>query len=204
MHHRFVPVPRWVAATALLAAVAPALSACGPMLVGGAATVGVAAAQERSVGSAVDDATIQFQVSQRMLEASRSLFVRVGVEVVEGRVLMTGSVTTAEDRVEAVRIAWSVAGVKEVLNEIQINERGSVAAYLADVRITSQLRLQMLRDVEVNDINYSVDTVNATIYLMGIARDQAELDRVTGYARTISGVREVISHVRLRDDPRRV
>ena len=204
MHLRPILAVRGAAAAFALAALAPALSACGPMIVGGAATVGVAAAQERSVGNALDDTAIQFQINQRLLETSRSLYARVGVEVVEGRVLLTGSVTTPEDRVEAVRIGWGVSGVKEVLNEIQINERGSVAVYLADVRITSQLRFQMLRDVEINDINYSVDTVNGTIYLMGIARDQAELDRVTGFARSIAGVREVVSHVRLRDDPRRV
>jgi osmotically-inducible protein OsmY len=76
-------------------------------------------------------------------------------------------------------------------------------SYLNDARITAQLRFQILIDAEVADVNYSVDTVNGTVYLMGIAVDQAELDRVTDYARAISGVENVISHVRLSDDPRR-
>ena len=130
-------------------------------------------------------------------------FLRVGTEVLEGRVLLTGTVQNAEDRVEAVRLTWSVPGVREVLNEIQVAERGGIAANFADARITSTLRVQMLSDRNVRDVNYSIDTVNGIVYLMDIAQDQAELNRVLGYARNISGVKQVVNHVVLRDDPRR-
>ena len=72
-----------------------------------------------------------------------------------------------------------------------------------DVKITTQLRYQMLRDRNISDINFSVETVNGIVYLMGIARDQSELEKVTTHARNISGVQKVISHVRLSDDKRR-
>jgi len=191
-----------LSARVALVASALVLGACQSLLVGGAAVVGVAAVQERSVGAALDDATIQLLINQKLLEADEVLFLRVGIEVVEKRVLLTGSVNTPDDRVEAVRAAWQVDGVREVLNEIQIAERDTLS-YLNDARITAQFRFQILTDAEVADVNYSVDTVNGTVYLMGIAVDQAELDRVTDYARAISGVENVISHVRLADDPRR-
>jgi len=191
-----------LSARVALVASALALGACQSLLAGGAAVVGVAAVQERSVGAALDDATIQLLINQKLLETDEVLFLRVGIEVVEKRVLLTGSVLTPDDRVEAVRAAWQVDGVREVLNEIQIAERDALS-YLNDARITAQLRFQMLTDAEVADVNYSVDTVNSTVYLMGIAVDQAELNRVTDYARAISGVENVISHVRLADDPRR-
>ncbi|MDA0654775.1 MAG: BON domain-containing protein [Proteobacteria bacterium] len=178
-------------------------SGCAPAVIGAGATVGVAAAQERSVGNALDDATIQLQINQMMLEADRRLFADVSVEVVEGRVLLTGAVPNPEHRVEAVRIAWQVNGVSEVLNEIQIAERGGIGGFLSDVRISGQLRFRMLSDRQINDINYSIESVNGVIYLMGIARDQTELDTVINYARSISGVTQVVNHVRLRDDPRR-
>ena len=191
-----------LSARVALVASALVLGACQSLLLGGAALVGVAAVQERSVGAALDDATIQFLINQKLLETNEVLFLRVGIEVLEKRVLLTGSVTTPDNRVEAVRAAWQVDGVREVLNEIQIAERDAVS-YLNDARITAQLRFQMLTDAEVADVNYSVDTVNGTVYLMGIAVDQAELDRVSDYARAISGVENVIRHVRLSDDPRR-
>ena len=190
-------------ALATLIGSALVLAACQSLLVGGAAVVGVAAVQERSVGAALDDATIQLLINQKLLEADQNLFLRIGIEVVESRVLLTGSVNIPDDRVTAVRAAWQVDGVREVLNEIQIAERDGFITYLNDARITAQLRFQMLTDREIADVNFSVDTVIGTVYLMGIALDQAELDRVTDYARAISGVQNVISHVRLADDPRR-
>ena len=61
----------------------------------------------------------------------------------------------------------------------------------------------MTIDPEVFDINYSVETVNGVIYLMGIAQSKVELERVTDHARELAGVRRIISHVRMKDDPRR-
>ena len=180
-----------------------AISGCAPVLIGGAATAGVAVAQERTIGDAIDDTVIQARVKDRLLQQSGNLFLRVGTEVLEGRVLLTGSVTAPQDRVEAVRITWTVPGVREVLNEIQVAERGGVANALVDARITTTLRFQLMGDRAISDINYSIETVNGIVYLMGIAQNQVEVDRIVGYARNINGVRQVISHVVLRDDPRR-
>ena len=182
-----------------------ALTACaGPgILAGGAATAGIAVAQERTVGTAIDDTAIQLQIKHYLLKASDDLFIRVGSEVHEGRVLLTGVVPTVDDRVEAVRLTWQANGVLEVLNELQVTDRDGIIDYFKDVKITSQLRFQMLRDRDISDINFSVETVNGIVYLMGIARTQSELGKVTTHARNIAGVQKVISHVRLSDDKRR-
>lgn len=183
--------------------VALAGAGCAPLIVGGAATAGLAAAQERTIGNAIDDTVISARIKDKLLQASSSLFLRVGIEVLEGRVLLTGSVTNAQDRVEAVRLTWTVTGVREVLNEIQVTERGGLADTLADARISASLRFQMMADRGITDINYSIDTVNGIVYLIGIAQDQVELDRVLNYARNISGVKQVVNHVVLKNDPRR-
>ena len=117
--------------------------------------------------------------------------------------LLTGVVPTPDDRVEAVRQAWQVNGVLEVINEVQVTNRAGITDYLRDVKITSQLRFQMLRDRDISDVNYTVETVNGIVYLMGIARSRPELDKVTTHARNIAGVQKVISHVRLSGGDRR-
>lgn len=180
------------------------LAGCGPgLLLGAGATAGVAVAQERSVGAAIDDTAIKLQIKDRLFEKSSDLFLRVGIDSVEGRVLLTGSVPRPEDRVEAGRIAWTVGGVKEVYNELEVRDRSGVTDYFRDVRISNELRFRLLADRNVYAVNYNVETVNSVIFLTGIARDQAELDRVTGHARAISGVQRVVSYVVLRDDQRR-
>ncbi len=187
----------------LLLVGALSLSACAGALVGGAATVGVAAVQERSVGDAVDDASIEFRVKDKFLEQSDKLFTRVSVDSVEGRVLLSGTVESPDDRVDVARMTWQVEGVKEVFNEVEVRDRGGLIDYFKDVRIANELRLKMLTDKEISALNYSVETVNSVIYLMGIAQNQPELERVTGHASNIKGVERVVSFVVLKDDPRR-
>ncbi|MDP6565113.1 MAG: BON domain-containing protein [Alphaproteobacteria bacterium] len=184
-------------------ALAVGLGGCGEALVGMGATVGVAAAQERSVGDAVDDAAILANVNHHLLQKSQHLFANVDVEVLEGRVLLTGNVRQPDDRVEAARLAWRTNGVREVLNEVGVRDRTSLKDYATDTWITTQLKARLLRDTGVSAINYTVETVNGVVYLLGIAQSQEELDRVTGHARNIKSVTKVVSHVVLKDDPKR-
>ena len=72
--------------------------------VGGGASVGVAVAQERSVGVALDDTVIATQIVAIFFDYSIELLRKVSAEVVEGRVLLTGSVAEPEGRVDAVRL----------------------------------------------------------------------------------------------------
>ena len=181
-----------------------ALTACAaPGIVAGAATAGLAVAQERSIGAVIDDTAVELQIQHYLLQASDDLFIRVGVEVHEGRVLLTGMVPAPDDRVEAVRQAWQAKGVLEVINEVQVSDRAGIADYLRDAKITSQLRFQILHDRDIFDVNFTVETVNGIVYLMGIARSRPELDKVTTHARNIAGVQKVISHVRLSGGERR-
>ena len=193
--------PRFAPLVMLLALVSPALQGCaGPGVVAGTtATAGVTAAQERSIGAAIDDTIITAAVGHYLFQKDIELFGAIDVEVVEGRVLLLGSVKKPEDRVEAVRLAWQAKGVKEVINEIQVTDQGGLVDYARDTWISAQLKTKLLLDKEIKAINYNVETVNGVVYMIGIAQDQAELERATNHARTIKHVRKVISHVRLKD-----
>ncbi|MEE9139857.1 MAG: BON domain-containing protein [Alphaproteobacteria bacterium] len=198
-----VASPTRLLAFATLAALALAGCATPAIVVGGGATAGVAIAQERSVGDAIDDTTIAVTVDKLWYEHDWKLFANVAQEVHEGRVLITGTVKDPQDRLDAVRLAWRAQGVREVINEIQVTDKGGVVNYARDSWITTQLWTKLTFDETVRAINYSVETVNGTVYLMGIAQDKDELDRVTEYARNIRYVHSVVSHVWLKTDPRR-
>lgn len=176
---------------------------CVSLAVGGAAVGGVAAVEERSIGTQVDDRTLYFRVNDKLLAQSGDLFRRVNVEVNEGRVLLTGNVPRPEDKVTASDLSWQVGGVKEVLNELVVSDRSELRDYPKDAWISAQLKTKMLTDTKVLQINYSVETINGVVYLLGIAQTQEELDHVVNHARNISGVQRVVSYVRLKDDPKR-
>lgn len=182
-----------------LAFALPALQGCTGLLVGGTAAGALAVAEERSVGTVIDDTTIRIQVNNQLFQADYDLFAAVSVDVFEGQVLLTGHVNRPEDRVEAVRLAWQASGVKNVINEIQVTDKGGVANYLRDVWISTRLRSKLLFDKEIVSINYNVETVNGVVYLIGIAQSQDELERVTNHARTVRHVNKVVSHVRVKN-----
>tara|TARA_R100000005_G_scaffold96574_1_gene84724 strand:- start:10068 stop:10652 length:585 start_codon:yes stop_codon:yes gene_type:complete len=177
------------------------LSGCTPtVILGGAAIGGVAVAEERSVGTVVDDATIKVQVMNAIFQESEPLFTSTSTTVIAGTVLVTGEVPNPEDRVTISRLIWGVKGVKEVHNEITVAGSENSSNFASDSLITTKLKLQLLRDPQVYNINYSVETVNATVYLMGIAQNEAELNRVKAHAKDISGVRSIVSYVKMKSD----
>lgn len=181
-----------------------ALGGCVGAAVGAAATGATVAAQERSVGDAVDDLTIRTTLNKLFFDESVDLFNQVSFSVVEGRVLLKGAVERPDHRIKATQLAWRAAGVREVINEIQVTDQGGIVDYAKDTWISAQLKTKMMFAKDVLSINYSVETVNGTIYLMGIAQDQKELDRVIALARDVPDVVEVVSHVVPKDDPSRV
>ena len=191
------------AALALLLAGSLCLSGCAEVLLGAAATAGLTVAEERSVGTAVDDLTIRGELNHIFFQENIDLYQDVSFSVIEGRVLLKGSVPTPEDRVRALQLAWQAGGVREVINEIQVTDDSGLLDFALDTLISTQLKAKLLLDGDVLSINYSVETVNGTVYIMGIAQNEAELERVMEYARDIGGVKRLVSHVVMKDDPRR-
>ncbi len=174
------------------------LNGCMAAVLGGSGAVGYGVAQERSFGTAVDDTTISAQIHSAFVQSDvNNLLPKVGVEVHEGRVLLTGVVQKVDHRVEAVRLAWQPRGVKEVINEIQVAEKPSAKIWGQDAWITAQVKGQLLKAKNVRSVNYSVETVNGTVYLIGLANSQAELEEATRVASIVKGVKQVISHIRI-------
>jgi len=191
------------AALALLLAGPFALSGCAEALLGAAATTGLIVAEERSLGDVVDDLTIRGELNHLFFQENVDLYQNVSFSVIEGRVLLKGSVSTPEDRINALRVAWQANGVREVINEVQVTDQSGILDYARDTWISAQLKGALLLDTDVLSINYSIETVNGTVYLLGIAQDQAELERVLAHARGIDDVQRVVNHVIAKDDPRR-
>ena len=189
---------RRAALIALLPAVA-LLQGCVLFAAGAGGGAAYTAAQERSMGDAVDDTTITTKINSQFVQAG--MFRNVSVDVVEGRALLTGIVEGPEEKERATQIARSTTGVREVINEVQIGGGGMMRS-TSDAWMTSKLRAQLIADRDVSSINYELNTVNGVIYLFGIAQNQQELVRVLNHARSVSGAKHVVSHVTVKDTTR--
>lgn len=184
--------------TALLLLALPlALSGCVAAAVSAGTEAGVSLAEERSVGTKVDDATLYTDISNRLIQAGQSLYGDVTVRVRHQRVMLTGIVATEALAQRAVSLAWQAKGSKEVINEIIVGDSKFLdTANDALVKKNLESRLFLTKDVWV--INYSLDVVNGTAYLLGRVYDRAELNRVMNVVRTTKGVKRVINHLQVR------
>lgn len=181
------------------------LSSCLPVLFTAAATTTVASAKDRSFGNTVDDMAISAKIKKEFLSRGfKKLYTKINVEVIQSRVLLTGTVESDDDIVSAVDIAWSIYGVKEVINEIKVSENSNkfdAVQYGKDAWITSRIKASTFFKRSIKFINYTIVTSKNVVYLFGIARTEEELQQVIDIASKVAGVEKVISYVHLREQP---
>ena len=187
--------------TALL--VTTALSGCIPAAIV-AGTAGVSTAtQERTAGERLDDNGIALAINKKFIQKDKDLFAAVATDVREGRVLLTGKVDSPITKKDAEEMAWRIQGVREVINEIKVTNEESFGNYVSDAWISNKIRAQMLVTNGIKSQNFGVQTVDRVVYLMGIAQDEKESKVAIEIARRTSNVQRVVSHVIIKNDPRR-
>lgn len=182
------------------------LSSCFPTMFAATTKAGVTAAQDRTVGDALDDTTIWAKIRGALIKKGfKRIFDDVDINVIEGRVLLIGSVQSDEEILEIVEIAWNQKGVREVINELKIKKEFKVNPinYSKDCWITGRVKTKMIMTGGIKHVNYTIVTHDQIVYVFGLARSQEELDKVTQIASTISGVVKVKNHARLLESKER-
>lgn len=185
---------------ALAVGLSGVLSGCPLAIVGGVAAAGgagYAANQERGVQGTVNDFTIKTNIQNAWMKTDPKLPAGLDIKVYEGRVLLTGSAANPERKAEAAQLAQSIPGVRAVYNEIEVAPGETVWNSTKDAWITSEVKSKLVFS-NVRSVNYTIETVNRSVYLIGSARSQAELDRATDLARNVAGVKRVVSYVEVR------
>jgi len=175
-------------------------AACTPVgvVLGVGAGTGLAAYQERGVDGVARDLGLSSRIIDQYARFDPTLLAHIGVEVYESRALLTGQVKTETERADAVRLVWKVDGVVDVINEIHVTSDGGVIDTARDSWISAQLEAALTFDEKILAINYAIETVGGTVYLIVIAQNDAELERVKNHARSIEYVRHIVSHVRVK------
>ena len=182
------------------------LSGCASTLLGGAAVVGLASVQERSIKDAAIDMKLGLQLQKKLFTLSKEkLFSSVDVIIIEQRVMMIGNVESQELRDLASQAAWEISPkIKDVLNEITIGEKSTIISEAKDARISLSLSGLLIGDSDISDINFSHSVSEQVIFLIGIAQNDEELNKVINHARTVKGVKKVINHIILKSSKKRI
>ena len=179
--------------TALLGALAAAsaLTACAPLLLGGAIVGGsMAAIDRRSSGAQVDDQAIEIKGIKRVNEAIGDRG-SVSVTSYNRIVLLTGTVTNEPDKAVVERVVTGIEGVRSVVNEIAVGPAASFGNRSNDTLLTSKVKASMVDAKDVQANAFKVVTERGIVYLMGRVTER-EATRGADIARGVSGVVKVV------------
>ncbi len=174
-------------------------ASCSQVIIGGATSTGMIVLQERSSKQAAIDILIKAKIEEAMFSNNYDkLFSKVRVLVYESRVLLVGTVEEESMKKKANQISWNTKNVKEVANYIMIG-KSDLIDYVKDTRISLELRAKMLADKDVSEVNFSITTENRVLYLVGIAQNDKELNKVIEHASNIAGVKKIVNLINLKN-----
>ncbi|CAL7959738.1 hyperosmotically inducible periplasmic protein [Alphaproteobacteria bacterium] len=200
-----MPIPEYVSciiAGSILLALIIAANGCAVIAPLSVATTGMVMADERSVGTQFNDKAIYAKIKKEFFATNAyDSLGAISISVMEGRVLLTGNIDTEKGGEEAVKLAWSIQGVREVINEIVVGSKNLSAAN--DLWIASQIRAKFLVEKNFVSGNYAISVSDSVVYLLGIAQTQEELNQALLISSGTNGVQKIVTHVILKDDPRR-
>ena len=166
------------------------LSACAPLMVGGAVMTGMVAVDRRTTGIQLEDEGIELRTAQG-LRQNLGENAHVNVTSYNRQVLLTGEVATAAQKDMADKLAQSQENVKAVANELTVQPVSSLTQRSKDIIITGQLKALFVDAKDLQSNAFKVVTENSVVYLMGRVTSR-EAQRATDIARSVSGVTKVV------------
>ena len=151
----------------------------------------------RTVGMQIDDTIMQKNLIARLTLTEKKYFLSIQVEILDGRIFLTGKVEEPEEKIKITKLAWETKGVRSVKNAIQIKGQSNFKSTAKDILITSQLRTALIISKIIKSSNYTLETINKKIYIFGIAFDAKEKKAVLDEANKIYDVKEVLPTIYL-------
>lgn len=177
--------------SALVAAtLASTLTACAPLIFGGAAVGALVATDRRTSGAQLEDEGIELRGASRLREALGDR-AHINVTSYNRQVLLTGEVPTAQDKQLVEQVISKVENVRSIVNELAVLGSSTLTQRSSDVLVTGKVRASLVDAQDLYANAFKVVTERGVVHLMGRVT-QREADRGTQIARTISGVQRVV------------
>jgi len=190
------------------------VAACQTVLV----ETGKKAFEDRTTSDQVTDTKLAASITTDLTAKDKSLLLDVSTDVWEQRVLLTGAVSDPHVKEEIAAMVRADARVRQLYDEILIvspeeQEKRRKAAQekeegepkkegfsqtVNDFWIETKISARLLTDPEARSVNFRWRSVRNTVYLIGRARSEAELQRVLEICKSVDGVIAVKSYVEVR------
>ncbi len=151
----------------------------------------------RTIGMQIDDTIMQKNLSARLALFDKKYFLQIKSEVRDGNIFLSGKVDEPEEKIKITKMAWETKGVRSVKNAITIKGQTTFKQTAKDILITSQLRSALIFNKKTKSRNYTLETINKSIYIFGIAMNEEEKKEVINEANKIYDVEKVYPSIYL-------
>lgn len=176
---------------ALAASALTTLSACAPLIVGGAMVGGTLMyTDRRTSGAQVEDQAIELKAANRIgeLVGDRG---RVSATSYNRLVLLTGEAQTEADKAAIEQSIQRIENVRSVVNEIGVMGASSLTSRSNDAFLSGKVKASLVEAKDLMANAFKVVTDRGTVYLMGRVTER-EAARSADVARSVSGVQKVV------------
>ena len=174
----------------LSAALISQITACVPVVVGGAAATGAMAADRRTSGIYVEDENIELKAVKKM-ETNLGEDAHVNVTSYNRNVLLTGEVPVAESKSKAESLIKEITNTRSITNEITVGPKSTIGSRSNDSYITSKIKTKFVTENKFPANYVKVVTENGVVYLLGIVTNK-EADDAVEIARNTDGATKVV------------
>lgn len=146
----------------------------------------------------VNDASIQQEIASKIAADKTISEMKVNVEVRDGVVFLAGIAPTDAEAGTVVEIASSTPGVTEVDT---LNLKTTKSEHpLNDTLITAKVKGAFIKNKLFGDhpvpvMSINVETKNGVVFLTGVAETKQQAENAVHLAKTIKGVKKVMSKV---------
>lgn len=178
---------------------ATALTACAPLIIGGAVLGGsMVVTDRRTSGTQIEDQSIEIKAGNRVREllGERYAVSNVNTTSYNRTALLTGEVQSEADKAAIEQAVRRIDNVSGVLNELAVLGVSSASSRSNDVVLSSKVKATLIDDRELQANAFKVTTERGVVYVMGRVTE-AEAARAVDLIRTISGVSKVVRMVDL-------
>jgi osmotically-inducible protein OsmY len=181
---------KFVATVVCAACLGGVLSACAPIMLGGAVMGTLVATDRRTSGAQLEDEGIELRGAGRIRESLGDR-VHVNVTSYNRQVLLTGEVPNQQDRQLVEQTVSRVENVRAIVNELGVLGNSTLAQRSSDVLTTGRVKAAMVDAKDIFANSFKVVTERGTTFLMGRVT-QREATRATEITRSIGGVQRVV------------
>ncbi len=166
------------------------LTACLPLVAGGAAAGGAVAVDRRTSGFYVEDENIELKAVKKM-ETNLGEHAHVNVTSYNRNILLTGEVPDTAAKAKAELLIKEIENVRTITNEIVVGTKSSLSSRSNDTYLTSKVKTKFVTENKFPANYVKIVTENSVVYLLGIVT-KAEADDATAIASNTDGVAKVV------------